>query len=145
MAGTGVAEEPFSGAGARAGSGMWAGILGRAGGRRGWRDFMSFTTRRVISRNAGRMPSPRLATVSNSGASKRLSWARSSSTGTTPGRSRLLYWRTRGNEARSIPISARLASRFDIDSMFESAALGCESATKTTPSAPLSTATRVRS
>ncbi len=44
-----------------------------------------------------------------------------------------------------MPISARLVSRLDMDSRLASVAVGCESATNTTPSAPFSTSLRVAS
>ena len=93
--------------------------------------------------SVSRTPSPRTATASSHGARRRLSAAVSSSTDATSGRSRLLYWKTRGIVAGSSPFADRLpfiSWRLATFSWSRSAA---EFATNTTASAPRVTSRRV--
>src|SRR6185295_17099928 len=66
-----------------------------------------------------------------------------SSTVQMSGRSRLLYWSTRGRLSDDRPISAKFSSRLRNDSWFAWSIARCESATKTTPSTPFKTSLRV--
>jgi len=78
-------------------------------------------------------PDPVVGLRSISGTLRRLRSAWSSASEATFGRSRLLYWITRG-ACRVVPLLRRFIRRFSIDSSFESTRVSCESAQKTTPS-----------
>ena len=88
-------------------------------------------------------PEPLSAEASQKGQLPRLSDSFISSTVQMLARSRLLYWSTTGTVSSERPISARFSSRFWNDSMLACTIGRCESATKTTPSTPLSTNLRV--
>jgi hypothetical protein len=88
-------------------------------------------------------PIPVTAEASTHGQLARLSAWFISSTVQMSGRSRLLNWRTSGRVSTDSPISARFSSRLRNDSTFAWTMGRCESATKTTPSTPLSTSLRV--
>ncbi|MEJ7730485.1 MAG: hypothetical protein WKG00_14845 [Polyangiaceae bacterium] len=105
-----------------------------------WKDS---STRVLIRSRASYTPSPRLAQLAKAGASKGLSMASSSLIGSTSARSRLLCWKTSGTLPSSRPWSARFSRRFSRLSRLASARPACESLTKTTPSAPVSTSLRV--
>src|SRR5690606_12696785 len=101
------------------------------------------STSSLILRSVSKTPSPETALAVNDGTPRKLSRSSSSSTGTTPGRSRLLYWSTSGSSRMSKPSSRRFSWRLRRLSRFSSICSRCESATKTTPSAPRNTSLRV--
>ena len=156
--GAGVAGRAGSGGGvgggaAAAGRGAAAGTgAGRAAPAADTAAAGSLRPRRFLSANrvcreiplsVSNTPTPVTAEASNQGQSLRLRAAFISSRVQMSARSRLLYWRTRGRVSDDSPISIRFSSRLRNDSTLACTIARCESATKTTPSTPLSTSLRV--
>ena len=107
--------------------------------RRSWRS-VSFE----ISFSVSNTPSPRDATASTQSYFRSPSNVETIVSGSAMfGRSRLLSCSTSGMSSMSRPISARFSLRLWKLSTFASSMAACESATKTTPSTPLSTSFRV--
>ena len=98
--------------------------------------FRSIRTSLMTVLSVSKTPTPVEAAASISGTLRRLRSAWSSPSEAMFGRSRLLYWSTRGSLSGSYPCSRRFIRRFSIDSSFESVRVSCESAQKTTPSTP---------
>ena len=96
-----------------------------------------------IVENVSSTPSPRDATAANSGARRPFRTFESASTGTTSGKSRLLYWNTSGMRFGSSRCSTRLATISFRLFKFSCQRSEAELATNTTPSAPLTTMRRV--
>jgi hypothetical protein len=99
--------------------------------------------RREIAFSVSKTPTPCRAAASKCGQRVGLRFSCSSSTGRMLRMSRLLYWKMTGVCSIDIPSSARFARRLFTDSMFASSMAAWLSATKTTPSTPLSTSLRV--
>ena len=88
-------------------------------------------------------PSPFDATAGNSGACRPLRERESAESSMTAGRSRLLYWKTRGIREASICWASRFVTISWRLCRFSCHRSSAELATKTTPSAPLRTTRRV--
>jgi len=89
-------------------------------------------------------PIPWTAVASWKGRPSGLRRALRMATGSAVARSLLLYWRTMGSPG-SRPFAIKFPRRFSRLSRFASIKAACESATKTTASAPLRTMRRVES
>ncbi len=96
-----------------------------------------------ISLNVSVTPRPAEATASTNGYDDSPSASCIASTARMSPRSRLLYWMTTGIFSNEMSFDFRLSFRFCQLSRFFGSIVHCESATKTTPSTPLSTTRRV--
>ena len=96
-----------------------------------------------MSLNVSATPPPSEATASTNGYGWKFRESWRASTESALGRSRLLYWMTRGSDSRLIFSSWRLSRRFWKDSRLCDSMDHCESTTKTRPSTPRRTILRV--